>query len=138
LAFPALLSVRAERGFMAPKSLYTPILDDELLTRGLGDAEARAMIEWLVERSEASHARLSSADQCRHEVARLCRRARSISRFVNLWCHQRLHGAACQLAATERFTWPLPSTDCDPYDVMEVILEFETVAEQQRLELLAA
>ena len=122
---------------MAPLSLLSPILDDDLLTRGLGDAEARAMVEWLVERSEANHARLTD-EVCTREVARLCQRARAISRFVYLWCHQQLHGAACQLAATERFGWPLPTTDEDPYDVMNIILEYETIDSQQRLELLAA
>jgi hypothetical protein len=126
------------RGIMAPKSLYSPILDDELLTRGLQDAEARAMIDWLVERLEDNHARLLSWESCTGEVGRLCRRARSISRFVNLWCYQQLHGAACQLAATERFDWPLPGTADDPYDVMCAILDWETSREQQRLELLAA
>jgi hypothetical protein len=121
---------------MAPKSLYGPILDDELLTRGLGDAEARAMIDWLVERLEDSHARLPSPATCTDEVRRLCQRARAISRFVNLWCHQQLHGAACQLAATERFDWPLPGTGDDPYDVMCGILDWETTRQQQRLELL--
>ena len=122
---------------MAPLSLLSPILGDELLTRGLGDAEARAMVEWLVERSEANHARLS-AEICDREVQRLCHRARAMSRFVFLWCHQQAHGAACQLAATERFAWPLPTTDDDPYEVMNIILEFETIDAQQRLELLAA
>ena len=120
---------------MPPLSLLSPILDDELLTRGLGDAEARAMIEWLVERSEASHSRLA-ADVWQREIERLCRRARAMSRFVYLWCYQRLHGAACQLAATERFVWPLPTTDEDPYDVMNMILEWETIDVKQRLELL--
>ena len=122
---------------MAPLSFLSPILDDELLTRGLGDAEARAMIEWLVDRSERNHARLP-AEVCRREIDRLCQRARAASRFVYLWCYQRLHGAACQLAATERFAWPLPSTDEDPYDVMNTILEWETIDAQQRLELLPA
>ncbi len=122
---------------MPPLSLLSPILDDELLTRGLGDAEARAMVEWLVERSEKLHGRLGETSSGR-EVQKLCLRARAISRFVNLWCYQQLHGAACQLAATERFAWPLPSTDEDPYDVMNLILEWETIDAQQRLELLAA
>ena len=122
---------------VAPLSLLSPILDDELLTRGLGDAEARAMVEWLVERSEANHARLVE-DTCQREIQRLCHRARAISRFVFLWCYQQAHGSACQLAATERFVWPLPATDEDPYEVMNIILEWETIDSQQRLELLAA
>lgn len=121
---------------MPPMTLLSPILDDELLTRGLGDCEARAMVEWLVERCEANHARLA-LDACGREIHRLCQRARAISRFVFLWCYQQAHGAACQLAATERFTWPLPTTDDDPYDVMNIILEWETIDAQQRLELLA-
>lgn len=120
---------------MLPLSALSPILDDELLTRGLGDAEARAMIDWLVERCERNHGRLE-AETCAVELQRLCRRARAVSRFVFLWCYQRLHGAACQLAATERFTWPLPATDEDPYEVMNIILEWETIDAQQRLELL--
>jgi hypothetical protein len=32
----------------------------------------------------------------------------------------------------------LPTTDEDPYDVMSIILEYETIDSQQRLELLAA
>lgn len=122
---------------MPPLSLLSPILDDELLTRGLGDAEARAMIEWLVEHSEANYARLAE-EVCGREVARLCQRARAISRFVYLWCYQQLHGAACQLAATERFVWPLPTTDEDAYEVMNIILEWETIEAKQRLERLAA
>ncbi len=120
---------------MAPHALYSPILDDELLTRGLGDAEARMMVEWLIERSDACQVRLVS-EACEREVHRLCHRARAMSRFVYLWCHQQLHGAACQLAATERFPWPLPATDEDPCDVMNLILEYETIDAQQRLELL--
>lgn len=123
---------------MMPKSLYSPILDDELLTRGLGDAEARVMVDWLVDRLESIHARFPELNGCRAEVQRLCHKARSIGRFVQLWCHQQLHGAACQLAATERFLWPLPSTDEDAYDVMSAILDWETVHEQQRLELRTA
>ena len=121
---------------MPPLSLLSPILDDELLTRGLGDCEARAMVDWLVERFERSHARLA-ADTCGREIQRLCHRARAISRFVFLWCEQQAHGAACQLAATERFVWPLPTTDDDPYDLMNTILKWETIDAQQRLELLA-
>ena len=78
---------------MALKTLLEPVLDDELLTRGLGDEEARLLIEWLVDQAESIAGRLPSLERCREEVARLCRRARGVSRFVNLWCHQACHGA---------------------------------------------
>jgi hypothetical protein len=100
------------------------ILTNEALTRGLGDPEARILVEWLVERAE----RL--VDECSESAARtsvekLCLRARSIRRFVDLWCHQDAWGAACQLAAVERFTWPLPATREDPCELMQAILDWE-------------
>src|SRR3954452_1227369 len=106
-------------------TLLRPILDDEGLTRGLGDAEARVLVEWLVERIESCHAESGSAERTEKEISFWCRRARSISRFVTLWCHHHDHGAACQLAATERFPWPFPPTDADPCDLMIDILEWE-------------
>jgi hypothetical protein len=109
---------------MLSKRLLRPILDDDALTRGLGDPEARVLVEWLVAQAERS-ARAAPAEQLGEAVGRLCRRARSIGRFVHLWCQRRDHGAACQLAAVERFSWPLPTTPRDPCDLMEEILSFE-------------
>src|SRR5438105_6076690 len=60
---------------MCLKPLLRPILDNESLTRGLGDAEARALIEWLVQRAEERFAE-AGADAVPAEVARLCLRAR--------------------------------------------------------------
>ena len=109
---------------MLSKPLLSPILDDETLTRGLGDPEARILVEWLVEQAERS-ARAAPVERARAEVGRLCRRARSIGRFVHLWCQAGERGAACQLAAVERFTWPLPCTTLDPCELMEAILGWE-------------
>ena len=113
---------------MCLKPLLRPILNDDGLTRGLGDAEARALVEWLVARAEERHAS-AGLDAVPAEVARLCRRARAIARFVWLWCYQDAFGAACQLAATERFTWPLPTEATDPYDLMTEILFWEQQVE---------
>jgi hypothetical protein len=121
---------------MSVKALLQPVLEDELLTRGLGDEEARLLVEWLVDRAEQSHLRLAEPDRM-IEMQRLCRRARAASRFVQLWCHQALHGAACQLAASERFRFPLPVPEADPYELMQVILEQEEIEHAQRIELLA-
>jgi hypothetical protein len=115
---------------MQIKPLLSHILDDEALTRGLGDAEARILVEWLVEQAEGlaqSSPSESRASQC---VQSLCRRGRAIGRFVHLWCHAHIRGAASQLAAAERFTWPLPSGPADPCEIMHAILTWE--AEQQR------
>jgi hypothetical protein len=109
---------------MDVKTLLAPILGDDNLTRGLGDAEARILVEWLVERAEAQHVAVAP-EQAHGHVVDLCRRARAISRFVSLWCHQHSHGAACQLAATQRFAFPLPCTDVDPCDLMLDILQWE-------------
>jgi hypothetical protein len=110
---------------MLAKPLLNGILADEALTRGLGDAEARVLVEWLVDRAEE---RATTAD----EVRELCRRGRAISRFVTLWCHEPARGAAHQLAATERFTWPLPTAAVDPWKMMQAILAWETEELRQR------
>jgi hypothetical protein len=103
---------------MLSKALLDPILDNDALTRGLGDMEARMLVEWLVDEAERH-----SSDGDGHEaVRRLCRWARAVSRFVYLWCHAGEYGAACQLAAAERFAWPWPTTHVDPCELMEVIL----------------
>ena len=100
---------------MLTKDLLNPILADEALTRGLGDAEARLLVEWLVEEADRT-----AADE--RQVRSLCRWARAVSRFVYLWCYVESHGPAIQLAASERFDWPLPATWVDPYELMEHIL----------------
>jgi hypothetical protein len=105
---------------MLSKALLTPILDNDALTRGLGDAEARMLVEWLVETAERCDA--AAAER---EVGRLCRWARGISRFIHLWCYRESHGAAIQLAAAERFAWPLPATWVEPCELMEQILMWE-------------
>jgi hypothetical protein len=110
---------------MLPKLLLRPILNNDAVTRGLADPEARVLVEWLVDRVERQGESEPCQDTLAGEVERLCRRARSISRFVSLWCHQELPGAACQLAATERFNWPLPVPGVDPCELMEQILACE-------------
>jgi hypothetical protein len=114
---------------MLAKSLLSPILDNEALTRDLGDAEARILVEWLVERAERLAAAAVSERFARGEVALLCRRARAIGRFVGLWARQAF-GPAYQLAAAERFAWPLPTGPEDPCELMQVILEWEGQQEE--------
>ena len=110
---------------MLTKTLLNQILDNDALTRGLGDPEARILVEWLVDQTEKLAASAKSASRAHDEVARLCRRARAIGRFVGLWCLPRERGAACQLAAAERFCWPLPTTADDPCELMQFILAWE-------------
>jgi hypothetical protein len=104
------------------RPLLRPILDDDGLTRHLGDAEARVLVEWLVERAELVAA---SASNPADVIARLCRRAKAIGLFVALWCYRDDRGAAGQLASAERFPWPLPAADVDPVSLMERILRAE-------------
>src|SRR5438270_11750661 len=89
------------------------VLNDEALTRGLGDAEARVLVEWLVERAEAA-AEALPAERADAEVRRLCLRGRALGKVVALWCGDRGRGAATQLAATERFLWPPPGCVAGP------------------------
>ncbi|MCS7021044.1 MAG: hypothetical protein NZU63_04335 [Gemmataceae bacterium] len=101
------------------------ILHDETLTRGLGDIEARMLIEWITDWAQL----LVEAARCEADawncIHRLCRRARAIARFVQLWSQPASRGAAAQLAATERFRWPLPNQPLEPPDLMHHILTWE-------------
>lgn len=109
---------------MLARPIWGAIARDEALTRGLGDAEARMVVEWLIEQADALAA-ASPAELVPGRVAALCRRARAIVRFVRLWCHEDSRGAAGQLAAAERFEWPLPTSPVDPVELMLGILKWE-------------
>ena len=116
-----------ERGEgMRANPLLGHILNNDAVTRGLGDPEARVLVEWLVERAELLAKFVPSETAAVLEVQKLCRKARAIGRFVELWCLHRDWGAAGQLAAAERFNWPLPCTLEDPCELMETILAWET------------
>jgi hypothetical protein len=105
------------------RTVLNPILADETLTRGLRDPEARMLIDWLVERIEGVLAEEWNDLRTGAEIRVLCRHARCIGRFVSLW--EQEQGAALQLAACERFGWPLPSSTAMTEDVMEEILRWE-------------
>lgn len=117
---------------MSLRSLLTPILDDDQLTRRLDDPEARMLIEWLVERAEATAAREENRRRTEAAVDRMCRRARAIACFVVLWCHEQSASAALQLAATERFAWPLPAGPVEPCDLLNDILTWEDTPEDEK------
>lgn len=122
---------------MVANPLLHHILSDERLTRGLGDAEARVLVEWLVEQAEDL---MKQSDE--HEAASavnwLCRRGRALARFVRLWCLERARGAAGQLAAAERFAWPLPQAGVDPYELMQAVVSWEGDQFWQRRRISAA
>ena len=104
--------------------LLRHILDDDALTRRLGDPEARVLVEWLVEQAEQL-ADTRRPDEADSEVRRLCRRGRALAHFVRLWCLDGSPGAAAQLAASERFPWPLPAGAVDPCELMQAIVAWE-------------
>lgn len=123
---------------MVANPLLHRIVSDERLTRGLGDAEARVLVEWLVEQTE----QLLQTDQ-RESLEKaadwLCFRGRALAHFVRLWCLEKSRGSAGQLAAAERFVWPLPPTDIDPCELMQSIVAWEGDAFwQQRRSAVAA
>ncbi len=111
---------------MVADAFLSHILDNDVLTRGLADPEARVLVEWLVEQTERLAHAGPAGDSPWPAIQRLYRRARAIGRFVGLWCHARTPGAAGQLAAAERFTWPLPEPVVDPYELMMTILDHES------------
>jgi hypothetical protein len=109
---------------MVADPLLHIILSDENLTRGLGDAEARVLVEWLVEQAE-DLMRQAKEEEAKMAVAWLCRRGRALAHFVRLWCLERARGPAGQLAAAERFAWPLPPSGADPCELMQTIVSWE-------------
>jgi hypothetical protein len=112
---------------MVADAFLSHILDNDVLTRGLGDEEARILVEWLVEQTERlAHAAPREISPW-PAIKQLYLRARTIARFVSLWCHARRQGAAGQLAAAERFAWPLPEPCVDPCELMQSILDYETL-----------
>jgi hypothetical protein len=122
---------------MVANPLLHHILSDERLTRGLGDAEARVLVEWLVDQAEDLMKRANAKDAAT-EVRWLCRRGRALARFVHLWCSARARGAAGQLAAAERFAWPLPPAAADPCELMQAIVSWEGDQFWQRRRVAAA
>jgi hypothetical protein len=111
---------------MAVDTLLRQLLQSDALTRGLEDPEARVLVEWLVEMVEQLATEAGAQASLSTTVAQLSQRARAIARFVSLWSqgHRR---AAMQLAAVERFSWPLPTAAIDPCELMKAILSREPV-----------
>jgi ribosomal protein S12 methylthiotransferase accessory factor YcaO len=107
---------------MQSTQLVRHILRDEAVTRGLGDVEARMIVEWLADRTEQVAQAAATEAAAWDQVRDLCRRARVIACFVRLWAVPGSRGAAVQLAAAERTNWPLPTGDTDPGELMEGIL----------------
>jgi hypothetical protein len=107
---------------MQSTPLVRHILRDEAVTRGLGDIEARMIVEWLAERAEQIAGSAPSEEIAWAALRRICRRARAISCFVRLWADPDSHGAAIQLAAAEKMFWPLPTGEVDLGELMADIL----------------
>lgn len=106
---------------MQSTPLVRHILGDEAVTRGLGDVEARMVVEWLADRAEQAAVVAPTEAAAWAMVRAACRRARVIATFVRLWSAGE-HGAALQFVGAERLHWPLPAGDVDPGELMEGIL----------------
>ncbi len=83
------------------------------------------LVEWVADWTELLAEAARTEEDAWSCVRRLCRRGRAIARFVELWGTPNSRGAASQLAAAERFGWPLPTSDLDPADLMHHILVWE-------------
>jgi hypothetical protein len=123
---PRISRATPRRGQEMPNTpLLRMVLQDEAVTRGLGDEEARILVEWLVDWAELLTEEAESESAARNGMHMLCRKARGIGRFVQLWVYQDARGPAAQLAAAERFSWPLPVMHEDPVELMLRILAWE-------------
>ena len=116
---------RASREPMQSMPLLRHVLNEDALTRQLGDEEARVLVEWLVDWAELLAKESDSDQEAWDGLRQLCRKARGISRFVQLWTEESSRGAAVQLAAAEKFAWPLPFMEEDPAELMVRILAWE-------------
>jgi hypothetical protein len=83
------------------------------------------LIEWVTDWTALLADAARSDDHARNLVDRLVRRGKAIGQFVRLWGDPRARGSATQLAAVERFTWPLPPGPMEPPDLMQQILDWE-------------
>lgn len=114
---------------MLARRLLSQILENESLTRGLADPEARVLVEWLVERAEQLSDSGAAEPALGEALRRLCLQGRAIARFVWLWCHAGEFAAAVQFAGSQRFSWPLPvARAVDPCELMQFILACEEEA----------
>jgi hypothetical protein len=118
-----------------PNSLLRPIFENDALARGLGDAEARILVEWTVDQAERAAEHAGSEEEAGRAVRVLCVRARAIGCFVRLWCVEENASAAYQLAACERFPWPLPTGPVDACDLMHDITNWEGGREKSTFSL---
>ena len=98
---------------MLSTQMVRRVLRDDAVTRGLGDMEARVLVEWLAGRAEQLAATRPEAEAWAG-LSRVSRLARVVARFVRLWADPGSRGAAGQLATAERLGWPLPAGDADP------------------------
>jgi len=111
------------------ESLVGRVLDDEALTVGLEDPEARLLIEWLVEQTEHIARQAASLEEARQQVEQLCRYGRILRRFLILWCYEKNPGGAAQLAATEKFGWPLPpASESNAFAILQHVLHWHEQA----------
>lgn len=101
------------------------LVRDESITRGLGDEEGRMLIEWVVDWAELFTNAARNHSDAESLSNRLTRRAKAINRFVQMWSNPSTRVGASQLAASERFQWPLPDDDISAADLMEHILGWE-------------
>src|SRR5690349_24912665 len=102
---------------MQSNPLVRHILRDEAVTRGLGDVEARMVVEWLADRAEQA-AVIAPTEAAGWAVVRAaCRRARVIATFVRLWTAGQ-HGTAIQFVGAARLHWQLPAGEADPGELM--------------------
>jgi hypothetical protein len=107
---------------MGSNAHLAPILNDEIMTRDLGDEEARVLIDWLIEWAEHFNVH---TEQAPLRIRQLWRRGRALARFVALWNRDQ-RGAALQLAASEQFDGPLPNGPVDSCLLMQRLVLSES------------
>jgi hypothetical protein len=102
---------------MGQVPMYRRIVNDESLTRGLGDIEARMLVEWLTDWADLLEDTIPDEEDAQRQVTQLHKRAKAIGKFVVLWSDGESKAGAVQLA--------LPPEDYTGDEVMAGILQWE-------------
>jgi len=110
---------------MQTSTLLRGVLQNEAITRDLGDIEAAMLFRWTAEWAELLEESCESAEVAAEAIRRLVRRARGIAKFISLWTWPDSRASAFQLAASEQFRWPMPDAGMDPDGAMAHILTWE-------------
>ncbi len=100
-------------------------MDDHLI-RGLGDAESRMLVEWLVDWAEMLADTISDEELVEKRFYKVRSRAQLICCYLRLCQETDAHASLTQFTATQKLPWPLPTLKIDTIELLDRILDWES------------